>query len=237
MPNYNTHLIKARRSYSMNQIASLFNIDRKTCHRWLKSGLKVIEKGVNPLLVMGADLVSFLKEKREKQKVPLAANEFFCMKCHKPVRAKTGSEKIVKTGKWTGKSHSEQLKKIGVCEICGTRLHRLLKASQPSLMGYSSLLVNVPFNTVAIIKSKNMISIAYKNETMKRRFFDYLENSKRFSKKTIEVYEGAIWVWEDFSHKADFAKFNKTGGGGFQGLAQDQEEGQLGKGGYPLTLL
>jgi len=61
-----------------------------------------------------------------------------------------------------------------------------------------------------------MASIAYKNEIMKRRFFDYLKNSKRFSDKTIEVYEAAIWIWEDFSHKADFAKFNKTAAESFR---------------------
>jgi len=61
-----------------------------------------------------------------------------------------------------------------------------------------------------------MTSIAYKNETIKRRFFDYLKNSKRFSPKTIEVYEGAIWIWEDFSHNADFGKFNKTAAEAFR---------------------
>jgi hypothetical protein len=52
------------------------------------------------------------------------------MKCHKPVKAKAGSEKIIKTGKRTGKSSLEQLKKIGFCETCGTKLNRLLKTVQ-----------------------------------------------------------------------------------------------------------
>jgi hypothetical protein len=114
----------------MSQIASLFGVDRKTCHRWMKGDLRVIERGVNPLLVMGADLISFLKTKKEKRKVPLAIDEFFCMKCHKPVKARAGSEEIVKTGKRTGKARLEQLKKIAFCETCGTRLNRLLKTSQ-----------------------------------------------------------------------------------------------------------
>ena len=129
MPNYNPHLIKSRRSYSISEISSLFDIHRKTCHRWLKNeGLRVIEKNVNPLLVMGVDLINFIKKKRIKNKVVLRENEFFCMKCHKPVRAKIGSERIIKTGKRIGKDNLEQLKKVGICGICGTKLNRFLKA-------------------------------------------------------------------------------------------------------------
>lgn len=61
-----------------------------------------------------------------------------------------------------------------------------------------------------------MASITYKNELIKRRFFEYLKNSKGFSKKTIECYEKSIWIWEDFSHKADFVNFNKTAAGAFK---------------------
>lgn len=132
MPNYNVHLIKAKRSYSISEIASLLQVDRKTCHRWLKDGgLKVIEKGVNPLLVMGVDLICFIKEKKAKRAKSLSKDEFFCMKCHKAVKARSGSEKITKTGKMIGRAHLEQLNKIGICEVCGTRLNRFLRVSQP----------------------------------------------------------------------------------------------------------
>jgi integrase len=56
-----------------------------------------------------------------------------------------------------------------------------------------------------------MTSIAYKNELIKRRFYDYLKNSSTgFSKETIECYDGAILLWEDFSEKADFTGFSRT---------------------------
>ena len=127
MPNYNTRLIKSRRSYNITEMASLLGVDRKTCQRWIKQGgLKVIEKGVNPLLIMGADLISFLREKKEQRRCELREDEFFCMKCHRPVKAKTGSERVVKTGKKIGKNGLEQFKKIGVCEVCGIGLNRYL---------------------------------------------------------------------------------------------------------------
>ena len=55
-----------------------------------------------------------------------------------------------------------------------------------------------------------MTSILYKNETIKRKFCGYLGGPKGFSKKSIESYEQAIWLWEDYSGKADFANFNQT---------------------------
>lgn len=131
MPNYNPRLIKAKKSYSISDIASLFGINRKTCHRWLKDeDLKVIERNVNPLLVMGSDLINFIKKKKAKRKVALMEDEFFCMKCRKAVKAKRGSEKIIKTGKRIGKANLEQLKKIGACEVCETKVNRFLKVYQ-----------------------------------------------------------------------------------------------------------
>ena len=131
MANYNLHLIKLRRSYNITEMTSLLGIDRKTCQRWIKTdGLKVIEKGVNPLLVMGADLHNFLKTKREKRRFLLGESEFFCMKCDKSVKAKMESEKIVKTGKRTGKDDLEQLRKTGLCEVCDTEVNRFLRGER-----------------------------------------------------------------------------------------------------------
>ncbi len=128
MSNYNLRLIKSRRSYNITEMASLLGVDRKTCQRWIRGGgLRVIEKSVNPLLVMGVDLYSFLKVKRERKRFLLSEDEFFCMKCHRPVKARTGSGKVVKTGKRIGKNGLEQFKKKGLCEVCNTRVNKFLR--------------------------------------------------------------------------------------------------------------
>ena|SRR3989344_3259764 len=131
MPNYNINLITARRSYTIGEIASLWGISRKTCGRWIKyEGLEPIEKHTSPLLIIGTDLIDFIKKKRREKKIPTKENEFFCVKCHEAVRAKTGSEQIIKTGKMIGRDNREQLKKIGVCENCKTRLNKFLGVYQ-----------------------------------------------------------------------------------------------------------
>ena len=54
-----------------------------------------------------------------------------------------------------------------------------------------------------------MSSITQKNEVVKRKFYDYLANSKGFSKTTIECFEDAVYLWEDFTNKGDLAGFTK----------------------------
>jgi len=129
--SYNLRLIKVRRSYNLSEMAALFGKDRKTCQRWVKDeGLQPIEKGTNPLLVMGADLKEFLKERAKKRKTNLDETEFYCFKCRRPVKAKMGSGKIIKTGKMIGKNNLAQLNKTGVCEACNTKLNKFLGVYQ-----------------------------------------------------------------------------------------------------------
>lgn len=61
-----------------------------------------------------------------------------------------------------------------------------------------------------------MTSTTYKNEQLKRRFYNWLKASKQFSDDTIHSHEKAIWLWEDFSNKADFGSFNMTKAKEFQ---------------------
>ena len=76
-------------------------------------------------------------------------------------------------------------------------------------MGCFSSLINV-LSLLLTIKNKNMTSIIYKNELLKRKFYKHLEITKQFTDESINRYECSIWLWEDFSGKADFSLFNMT---------------------------
>lgn len=127
---YNIHLIKSRKSYSIKDMTLLLNKDRKTCSRWIeRDGLKVMEKGVIPILVMGSDLKEFIQGRRAKRKNPLAEDQYYCLKCHRAVKARAGSEQVVRTGKKIRKTGQDQFKKIGLCELCETKVNRYLRVS------------------------------------------------------------------------------------------------------------
>ncbi len=85
-----------------------------------------MEEKKNPLLIMGDELKQFIKKKNQKRKVKLGIDEFYCLKCRKPVKGKNGSLVIQKTGKTIGTPKREQKCRIGRCEICESKIYRLL---------------------------------------------------------------------------------------------------------------
>ena len=124
--NYNTRIIKTRKSYSPEEIASLFNINRRTVTTWIGKGLQVIDKKSKPYLIMGFDLAGFLRCNMAKRRVRLEDNQYFCLKCRKAVEVRVGSESKIKTGKRIGADNREQFKKVGNCRCCGTKVSRFL---------------------------------------------------------------------------------------------------------------
>lgn len=122
---YDTRLIKQRRSYALEEIAVLSGVDKRTCFRWIKEGLGVVEVDAKPLLVMGYELKNFFKKKREKNKSTLNENEMHCFHCKKSRKTIFGSEQINPTGKKIGKENRDQMMKTGLCEVCNGKMYRL----------------------------------------------------------------------------------------------------------------
>ncbi len=56
----------------------------------------------------------------------------------------------------------------------------------------------------------------YKNEQIKRVFFDHLRNAKGFTEASVHDYAEAIGQWQLFSNYEDFAAFNTTGANAFK---------------------
>jgi len=122
---YKTKLIRQRRSYTLEEIAKLQNKGKRTCFRWIEEGLSVVEIDAKPLLVMGYELKRFLEEKQKKNKAPMEKDEYYCLRCKKPAKARLGSEQINPTGKKIGKDNREQMMKTGLCNVCNGKLYRL----------------------------------------------------------------------------------------------------------------
>jgi len=124
---YKINQVSKRRSYSVKDISCLFDVDKRTCFRWLEEGLQPLEEKAKPLLIMGDELISFLKEKSGRGKVKLKKDEYYCLRCRVAVKATGGSEQIIETGKLLGKDNRRQYRKIGRCEACGSIINRFSK--------------------------------------------------------------------------------------------------------------
>jgi hypothetical protein len=82
---HNPQLAKRHVSYSVDEIARLFEVHRNTVRAWIKAGLQTIDSR-RPQLVHGADLASYLRNKRKARKQRCAPGEMFCMRCRVPRR-------------------------------------------------------------------------------------------------------------------------------------------------------
>lgn len=123
---YNIARIRTKKPYLIEDICTLFDIDRKTVSRWLKEGLLLVENRRKPYYIMGYDLKAFIKAKREAKKVRLAPNELYCVSCKKAVLPKRGTRSIKKTGKKTGANNRDQKAIHAHCRDCNNKIRRLI---------------------------------------------------------------------------------------------------------------
>jgi len=79
----NHRLVKMHRSYTVEEVAKLFDIHKNTVRRWVKDGLVTIDDK-RPMLILGHVLVAFLQARRTKNKQPCKPGELYCVRCRSP---------------------------------------------------------------------------------------------------------------------------------------------------------
>ena len=81
----NHRLVKIHHSYTVGEISSLFGSHKNTVRRWVKEGLPTIDNR-RPMLLLGHDIVTFLKARRAKNKRACKPGELYCVRCRAPKR-------------------------------------------------------------------------------------------------------------------------------------------------------
>ncbi len=82
--NYNLQRLKAKRSYSFNDLAQTMDVHVRTVQGWHTDGLPVVP-GSSPFLVMGAAVKAFIQSRKAEKKVHLEKGQFYCLSCRKAV--------------------------------------------------------------------------------------------------------------------------------------------------------
>ena len=113
--------ISKHMSYTINELSDILQINEKTCLRWIESGLQIVPGSKRPILIMGGDAIEFLRNKDAKKRVRLKRNEFYCLTCKAPRRAKRGSIQIFPD------------RKVGACCVCSGKVSRINKPYQKGL--------------------------------------------------------------------------------------------------------
>ena len=112
----NPRLAKIHRSYTVEEIAALYEVHRNTVRQWIKAGLPVVDHR-RPVLVMGAALADFLRSRRAEKKRPCRPGEIYCMRCREP-RVPAGGD--VRYHPITATQGSL----VGICPACAAGLYR-----------------------------------------------------------------------------------------------------------------
>ncbi len=84
----NPRLAKIHRNYTVEEVAGVFGVHRNTVREWVKRGLPTSDDR-RPMLILGGDLMAFLRARRVKNKHTCQPGEMYCVRCRAP-RAPAG---------------------------------------------------------------------------------------------------------------------------------------------------
>uniref|UniRef100_E6QLL8 Helix-turn-helix domain-containing protein n=1 Tax=mine drainage metagenome TaxID=410659 RepID=E6QLL8_9ZZZZ len=76
----NHRLVKIHRSYSVEEVADTLDVHKNTVRTWVKNGLLILDSR-RPSLILGLQLVEFLKARRTRNKRPCKPGELYCFRC------------------------------------------------------------------------------------------------------------------------------------------------------------
>lgn len=85
----NPRLVKIHRSYTVEELAKLFDCHDNTIRRWIKDGGLPTIDAMRPTLINGQELRDFLTAARRHRRTPCGPGRFFCFGCKVP-RAPAG---------------------------------------------------------------------------------------------------------------------------------------------------
>jgi hypothetical protein len=113
---YNVRLIRRDLSYSIQEIAELYDLHPQAVRRWVKSGLPTIDDR-RPIYVHGTDLFGFLKQRQAARRRRCAPDEFYCCRCRAPRRVDGNRVTIL---------HQTNTKLLlrGTCEACSAPVNK-----------------------------------------------------------------------------------------------------------------
>lgn len=120
----NPNLVKIGISYTVEDLARLFKVCRKTILNWHKEGMLKIDDSF-PFMFHACDVRYFITQKRARRKFTCDVDEFLCLSCKKKVKAKEGTLKPVIH------KNKKCYMLFGRCENCNNPLRKM--ASKTSL--------------------------------------------------------------------------------------------------------
>ena len=122
----NHRRVKIHRNYTAQDIAYLFGIHKNTVRSWVKEGLPTCD-GKRPALIVGHDLVAFLKARRAKKKLPCQPGEIYCVRCRSPKAPAGNMADCLPVTQVIGNLEA-------ICPDCGSMMYRRVSLAKLPLV-------------------------------------------------------------------------------------------------------
>jgi excisionase family DNA binding protein len=115
--------VKSALNYTVDEAARTLQVHRGTVRHWIKKhGLPVLTER-RPHLILGPDLVAYLKALRQSRKRKCGRGELYCLKCRAPRKPVEGLLEY----RPLSPSHGVL---VGVCDHCETLLRRFVSSAR-----------------------------------------------------------------------------------------------------------
>ncbi len=114
---YNVRLIRRDLSYTVEEVTACLGVHTNTVREWIRGGLPTIDSK-RPLLIHGASLIAFLRDRQTTHQVSLALHEFYCVKCRCARTSLDGTVNIRPRDRLT-------LNLSAICGTCETSIHKI----------------------------------------------------------------------------------------------------------------
>ena len=127
--HYNPQLAKIHRSYTVEEVADLYDIHKNTVRTWIKNGLQTCDNS-RPTLILGEHLREFLNKKRKKNKRTCPPGTLYCVSCKEPQKPAGNMVDYLPTSETRGRL-------IGICPCCEHMINQITSFSKmEKIRGY-----------------------------------------------------------------------------------------------------
>lgn len=122
----NPNLCKIHRSYTVEEIAALFKVHKKTVRNWITNGLPVYDSA-RPLIVLGTDLRLFIRQQRKANQQHCQLDELYCLKCRSPKKPVLGTAHFLQMPNGAGRA-------FATCNECGSKSNKYFSWRQLTIV-------------------------------------------------------------------------------------------------------
>ena len=116
MRHPNHRRVKLHLSYTTPEAARCLGVHNHTVRLWLKAGLVAIDNR-RPVLILGRDLIAFLRQRKARTQCSCKPGEIYCLRCHV---ARRPAGDVVRYESIRG----DLGRLVGRCSACGGPLYR-----------------------------------------------------------------------------------------------------------------